>query len=110
MKGIKVEANGKEYVLGFKNRASIRRAEGLGVSISSSEKIATFSDNLFFAAILDKQPNTTRTTADDIIQSIIDENGLAYYNEIIVKLAEILRSFYGSQEEKSKKEIELVEM
>ena len=110
MKGIKVEVKGKEYVLGFKNRASVRRAEGLGVNVANPERIATFSDNLFFAAFLDKQPNTTRTTVDDIIEDIIEENGMAYYNEIIVKLAEILRTFYGNQEEKSKKEIELVEM
>lgn len=110
MKGIKVEVKGKEYILGFKNRASVRRAEALGINITSAEKIATFSDNLFFAALKDKQPNITMNVAEDIIQGVIDEYGINYYNEIIVKLAEFLKAFYGDQEEKSEKKIELVEM
>lgn len=110
MKGIKVEIKGKEYVLGFKNRASIRKAEALGVNVVSPERIATFSDNLFYAALMDKQPNISKATADDIIEAIIEEYGINYYNEIVAQLAEFLRAFYGSQEEKSEKKIELVEM
>lgn len=110
MKGIKVEIKGKEYVLGFKNRASVRKAESLGVNVVTPEKIATFSDNLFYASLMDKQPNTTRNTADGLIEAIIEEYGITYYNEIITQLAEFLRAFYGSQEEKSEKKIELVEM
>ena len=110
MKGIKVEVKGKEYVLGFKNRESVRRAEGLGVNILNPDKIATFSDNLFYAAILDKQPNTSRAACEDIIQGVIDEYGVNYYNDVVLQLTELLRLFYGNQEEKNKKKIELVEM
>jgi hypothetical protein len=110
MKGIKVEVKGKEYILGFENRKSVRRAESLGVNILSPEKIATFSDDLFYAAILDKQPNTTRAVCEDIIQGVIDENGINYYNDVVLKLSEFLRLFYGDQADKSEKKIEIVEM
>lgn len=110
MKGIKVEVKGKEYILGFQNRASARRAEGLGVNILNPDKVATFSDNLFYAAILDKQPNTTKAVCEDIIQEIIDEYGVNYYNEVVVQLADYLRLFYGDQADKRKKKIEIVEM
>ena len=110
MKGIKVEIKGKEYVLGFKNRESVRRAEGLGVNILNPDKIATFSDNLFYASLMDKQPNTTRAVCEDIIQGIIDEYGINYYNDIVLKLTELMRLFYGDQADKREKKIDLVEM
>ena len=110
MKGIKVEVKGKEYVLGFQNRESVRRAEGLGVNILNPDKIATFSDNLFYAAMLDKQPKTTKPVCEDVIQGIIDEHGINYYNEVVLKLSELMRLFYGDQADKRQKKIELVEM
>ena len=100
MKGIKLKINEKEYILGFANRGSIRRAENLGLNLMD-RKVITFSDKLFYASLIDRQPDITEEEADELIGKL-KENGYDYA-EIITTLRQLLDEVFISTQIKDPK-------
>ena len=100
MKCIKLKIDEKEYILGFANRESVKRAESLGLSLMD-RKVITFSDKLFYVSLLDKQPDMTEQDADKIIERLA-ENGYDY-SEVISTLRQLLEEVFISTQIKDPK-------
>lgn len=76
-KMMKLEVKGKEYLIGFSNRASVLKAERAGFM-----KVLNEMDNapvegvakLLQLGMLEKQPNITVNECNKIIEDYIEEN------------------------------------
>jgi hypothetical protein len=109
-KYIKIEVKGKEYLLGFGTRASVKRAEKNGLDLFHSKGVLTDADNIIYTSMLDKQPEMTQEEADEIITDMIEE-GEYDYTELTAALSEQISSFFDLKKKSKKgKKIEFVEM
>lgn len=101
MKCIKITIDDKEYTLGFENRASIKRAERLGLNILGGKEVLNFSDKLFYTSLLDRQPEMTEAESDEIIGKLA-ENGYDYI-EIVQALRVLIEEVFSSTQIKDPK-------
>jgi hypothetical protein len=109
-KFIKLNIGDKDYFLGFPTRLSVRRAEQHGLDITKIKGVLSIADNVFYTALLEKQPKMTAKEADGLIDLLMEE-GKYDYNEIIAELTNEVTLFYKTQEGQKKYEtFETVEM
>lgn len=120
-KFMKLEAKGKEYLIGFSNRASVLNAKKLGLEKiikNLDEKETDINDvtvKLLRFGLLEKNPDITEKEAGEILDSYIEDcldNGeSADITQIINFLGEQYTAFSGLPSSKMKNRVlKIVEM
>lgn len=117
-KFMKLEVNGKEYLIGFSNRASVLKAEKRGfmkVLKEMDDAPVEGTAKILQLGLLEKQPDVTLRECNEILDKYIMENS---DNEETVDIGSISKfiieqytNFSGVPDGKKKiKEIPIVEM
>lgn len=108
MKGIKLNIDEKEYILGFANRESLKRAERRGLSFMDTKNILSFADKLFYCSLLDRQPEMTEEEANELIGKLAD-NGYDYTG-VITELRKLVDEVFSSTQIKDPKKIKQIKI
>ena len=70
-----IEVEGKEYKLGYPTRKSAKKAEEKGLDISSTSKLLTLTDKLFYTGLYSYQEYITEEEAERIEEKFIENGG-----------------------------------
>lgn len=108
MKGIKLNIDDKEYILGFANRESLKRAERRGLTLLDASKVITYADKMFYCSLLDRQPEMTEEEANKLIDRL-PENGYDY-TEIIQELRVLVNEVFSSTQIKDPKKMKQIKI
>lgn len=117
-KFMKLEAKGKEYYIGFSNRASVLKAERKGFMKALNEfdnAPVEGTAKLLQLGLLEKQPDITLAECNKILDDYIDEHTSdteeANIGQITKFIYEQYSAFSGAPNGKKKtKELPIVEM
>ena len=116
-KFMKLEAKGKEYLIGFSNRAAALKAEKAGfyLAIQNIDNYPLDSyETILKAGLLDKQPTITNQEVKDILEEISINNAnndeAINYGDISSFLVEQYTAFMSAQGKKKVKKLEIVEI
>ena len=107
-KMIKVEIEGKEYILGYPTRNDARIAEMNGLDLTEAGKMIILTEILFFTGLLAKQPEIKREEAIELLEKYIAEGGEV--EDITQFLINEYVAFSKSPDGKKKKKPQIVEM
>lgn len=117
-KFMKLEIKGKEYLIGFSNRAAALRAERAGfftqIQRLETNPIESY-ESILKLGLLEKQPTITNQEVSEILDEISninqdDKQESINYSDISTFLINQYQAFLSTQGKKKVKKLEIVEM
>ena len=109
---ISITVKGKDYLLGYPNRASVARCEDVtGLKLAKvADNVISSQDKIFYGALLEKQPNTTQEEAYQINEDLINEDEYSYEEISTMLMEEIVKKVGVKETAKKHKALQIVKM